>query len=486
MKKKIVLIIICSLIFFSTVIYVNRNQTNLTNIKFDYTKLLKVNKPNILMEDLSTSLKNKDVKNVSLLAFELENSQKQYLAYYNDQIYYDGNHKKIYSFFREGFNIEKLKTIKDENFRELISEILDSGYKIVKINKIYKLIIDYDRYRKYYPYMNQEAKMYFHLVFREYSLPSKINSANSLSYFEIADRIVEGDKFILKYPFSKKTNSVLNYETNLFWRIFDANSYPDILTKEGKVKPEVINIYKYINENVFNKGFNDFLNGYLKFLSENEYIYNDKTYKYIINNDNFYNFNVLNYEKEKILIESIDGAKENGRYFYPQIHGYSKSKIMKYFNKNLRDISSKINDYEHNKEYFYRKISLWSDYVINYNKDGILSLEFYADYNFNNTNRTDYLLYSINFDFNTGRILELKDIFDDFSKYKTNILDEIKEYASKSSYKNYIKLDDFDNLENMEFLINDDRIDILYDVKLIDRSATTIKIPVNFSNIKDN
>jgi len=479
MKKIIILITILILTLTSCILF-DQNDV----YKIDYKKISKLEKPNIILQNINSAISNQsDKEYISRLLFELEESQIKYLNYYNDKIFYNNNHRKIYSFFREGFNRSKLKTIKDEGFRELLSEILDCSYKITKIDKLYGVVIDYDKYKKYKNYMTEEAKLYFHIQIVA-NRDKKLK--NELSVFEIANRIIEADNFVIKYPFSKKINKVILYNTNLFWEIFDGKDNEKIIDKNGYVRLEVVNIYKYLCENIYNKGFNDFLKKYIEYLEEKNYKYDDDTYQFILDNDNFYNFYAVDYKKESVIIEAIDMVKNEGYMVYPEIKGYSNLRSLNKFNKKLKTISYDFFKRKNSGDYLKNDVKTWIYYEMLTNVNGIVSLEIYGLYQFQDINRRDFLSKGISFDLNNGKLITLEDVFPGSELMSKGVMDQIKEYVEVSKYKNYIDMEDFKNLKEFSFLFLEDRVDILYNVELIDGNKLTIRIPVFFDKLKYN
>lgn len=443
--------------------------------------------PRDKMKTLEREYKNYSEEVVTDLAFELEKSQIKYLNYYNDKIYYDGNHKKVYEYFKDGFSREVVERIDDTEFKSLMEEIIDSNYTLKLVNDMYDVVIDYEGFDKYYLYMSTEGRSYFYIKEREYLSPWEENGELAVELYDLGDRIVEADDFILKYPFSKRINEILMLNTKRVWNILVGTEKNSISDDDGNVKGNYRSLYRYLASRLSNKGFSGFLRGYIALLESQEYRYDDVALNYIHTYDYFYNFDIPNYDKEKIIIDYMDGSRFGGNYNYPRITGYSNKEKEGYFNKKLLELVEERLNYDVHKGYYVGKIEYWSNYMLSYNEDGIVCFKIYIDYEYKDKGRVDYLTRGMTVDFKSGEIITLKDIFPLMDEEHNLIYDRIKEFTENSDYRDLIDLRDFNSLMGFDYILNDGSVDLLYDVYSEDNNnVRTIRIPIDFDGLTIN
>ncbi|MGB3366943.1 MAG: hypothetical protein WBA54_05620, partial [Acidaminobacteraceae bacterium] len=446
--------------------------------------IINYEKPSIKLKELSENYTNYDSYEVTSLSFELEKSQKMYLDYYNDRIFYDDNHRRVYKYFKEGFYKRAIESISDIKFKELMLEIYNSNYVLEKINDNYEVNINYKAYRKYYSSMNTEGRSYFYIKEREIEKPYMIDDELNIDLYELGDRIVETDDFILKYPFSKRINEMLYLNTERVWSILVGNEVSEVVGDDMVVKGNYRTLYRYLSSRISNKGFRKFLVGYIQLLENQEYRYDELASQYINTYDDFYNYDIPMYDDEKVIIEYMDGKRMGGNYNYPRIVGYSNKKKQDEFNKKLLAIVEEKISYEGIKGFYIGEIGFWSNYELSYNNDGIICFEILIDYDYKEIARTDYITRALTIDLKSAKIVNLDDIFINLESEKKMIINKIEDYLSFNDDRYLVDMNDFNNISNFEYILNDTSVDLLYDVFNKDNNfLRTIRIPIDFDGL---
>jgi hypothetical protein len=266
-------------------------------VKYD-NYIIKYERPSVKLKELNENHTSYDSDEVTSLSFELEKSQMMYLEYYNDRIFYDDNHRKIYKYFKEEFSKGAIEKIDDLRFRDLMLEIYNSNYVLEKIDGNYEVLIDYSTYKKYYSSMNTEGRSYFYIKEREIGKPYMLDGEFNIDLYELGDRIVETDDFILKYPFSKRVNEMLYLNTDRVWAILLGDEVSKVVDEDMIVKGNYRTLYRYLSSRIANKGFHKFLVGYIQLLENQEYRFDELASQYIYTYDDLSVFLFYEYERK--------------------------------------------------------------------------------------------------------------------------------------------------------------------------------------------
>lgn len=98
-------------------------------------------------------------------------------------------------FFPEG----KIKDIENKDLREFVEEIIGNKYKLEAAEGMYYPIVDYEKIKEYDAYMSEEIKDYVHLKSIDSNTKITADAALVIPYNELANIIIETEKYIEKY-----------------------------------------------------------------------------------------------------------------------------------------------------------------------------------------------------------------------------------------------------------------------------------------------
>lgn len=171
--------------------------------------------------------------------------------------------------FGGNININDIENIEDSELRNLVEEIYKSGLKLVGLEGNFYPIIDYQIFLKYTDYMPAEDKEYIFIQAKESEKLSMADAALTITWDDIAQRLVSIENFVTSFPDSSKKEAMGNlffrYLTSYFYGLdntpaFDYNSnefYPDVIESykktisdhSGTVVSELVSTYLAVVEN---------------------------------------------------------------------------------------------------------------------------------------------------------------------------------------------------------------------------------------------
>lgn len=97
------------------------------------------------------------------------------------------------------FPKDKIKDIEDKKLRELVEDVIGNKYKLQASEGMYYPIVDYEKIKEYDDYVSEEIKDYVYLKSIDSNTVIAQDAALVISYDDLADIIIETEKYIERY-----------------------------------------------------------------------------------------------------------------------------------------------------------------------------------------------------------------------------------------------------------------------------------------------
>lgn len=141
----------------------------------------------------------------------------------------------------------------DKDTKDLIIEIIDSGYKLYPDEGMYYPIIDYSVFKEFHDYLSDEMISYIDILSRDSDNPPSLDASEALDFNEITERIIMAENHLNNYPNGTTFSTIYDlYKLyNSFYLVTMAytNGF-DFETKE--ISPELKSSYeKFVEENPY-------------------------------------------------------------------------------------------------------------------------------------------------------------------------------------------------------------------------------------------
>lgn len=174
------------------------------------------------------------------------------------------------SFFPE----DKIKDIQDEKLRDEITKIMNNNYKLINVEGSFYPIIDYEKLKKYNNYISDEMKEYIEIKALDSSEPVAADGGLRISYDDLADRILQTEKFIGKYSQGQRYEEMLrNYKNKLVLYLGGLDNTPIADFKTKKIYDDVLASYNKVAK-VKDSATAFVVNKYIDTIKENNLIIN--------------------------------------------------------------------------------------------------------------------------------------------------------------------------------------------------------------------
>lgn len=266
MKKVLVLfLIICSLLLFgcqaTSEDASNISQEEMKNVMNEFDNIIAQNNtPKVLIEYINSNIQHLSTENANKMIIDLESCQNEYMNHYTLKLSELDTQKELL-----GISPEEVTTsVKNAELNNMIEEILESGYKFVSLEGDIYPIIDYEKFKKYSNYISKDLKEYINIMAVESNKIVANDGGLTISWDELAQRILNMEIFLKTYDQSAKYDEMKNIYLVYF------ESYI-----RGTDNTPIFDWDKVINENKYIVS-NDVISSYNKLIEENSDTYTEK------------------------------------------------------------------------------------------------------------------------------------------------------------------------------------------------------------------
>ncbi len=170
------------------------------------------------------------------------------------------------------FDVEKIEEIKNENLKQLVERIIEGKFKLINMEGAYYPIIDYEGLKVYGDYISEEMNDYLDLKSMESNMPVILDGGITISFDELAERLIKTENYILKYPDGQKYEEVLRLYGIYLKFYFEGSPNTLIYDYESKIiKDEVLASYERL-KNMEETVISQVVSKYIDIIMENDNI----------------------------------------------------------------------------------------------------------------------------------------------------------------------------------------------------------------------
>lgn len=224
------------------------NDDNIDKLIKQYNEMAKSdNEPYTLVKFIDENIKNVTDKEAVIMVLILEEVQKEYTQRYADELFADNNQSELLNLSAGElfFDESKIEEIRNADLKKLVKKIIDGKYKLVNIGGAFYPAIDYVKLKESYSnYLPDEIKDYLEIKSQSSNVPKVIDGEMTVSYEELAQKLMEIEDYVSKYPNGVKFQDVLRcYGECLKLYLEGSYNSPIYDVETGKIKDEVMSSY---------------------------------------------------------------------------------------------------------------------------------------------------------------------------------------------------------------------------------------------------
>lgn len=224
------------------------DDDNIDQLIKQYNEMAKSdNEPYTLVKFIDENIKNVTEKEAVIMVLILEEVQKEYTQRYADELFADNNQSELLNLSAGElfFDESKIEEIRNADLKKLVKKIIDGKYKLVNIGGAFYPAIDYVKLKESYSnYLPDEIKDYLEIKSQSSNVPKVIDGEMTVSYEELAQRLIAIENYVSKYPNGVKLQDVLRYYGECLKLYLEGSTNSPIFDVEtGKIKDEVMSSY---------------------------------------------------------------------------------------------------------------------------------------------------------------------------------------------------------------------------------------------------
>lgn len=192
------------------------DQERNTEVMEDFSQLVDGNHPLEIKEFVDENIKDVSQEEASEMIDALEKSLVNNLALTADRLVtIDESNELIeigaVDFF---FDEDKINEIENEELKEEVQAIFNTGYKLINVEGTYNPIVDYAKLEEYNDHLTQEWIDYLSVNAMDSDSPPFVDAALMIDYDDLANRIIETENYLKSYPDGSRHEKMLEVYDN--------------------------------------------------------------------------------------------------------------------------------------------------------------------------------------------------------------------------------------------------------------------------------
>lgn len=244
------------------------------NVMKEFDALLEKNpKLTELAGFVKENISKADTDTAAKMILEFEKQQKAYLSKLEEK-YFEGEsvQTQLMKVFNGAIDLNKIDGISDNGVKELLSETIESGYKVETAEGTYFPIINYSFYKEFGAFATEDIKEYIEIMAAESDRVPAKDAALVIPWEEIIKRALNQEKFINKHGTSSKIEEVKQlYNKYVTFTLFGANNTPLFSYDNKEMNLDAKKAYLEAAAQKESSDYLKLIRDYLELLKKNNY-----------------------------------------------------------------------------------------------------------------------------------------------------------------------------------------------------------------------
>jgi hypothetical protein len=250
-------------------------------------------KPSGALFFIGENIRNASQKDATTMILSFEEIQEKYIGVYEEILIDNEVQQKLFEFFGDTFDKDRVSELEDADLKSLLQEIIDGGYMVVNAEGLFTIVQDYRVLEEYAGYLSDDIRDYIYLKAEESKDLESLKAGGVLPWAKIKDRLMKYEDYMETYPDSIKEYEAGREHMNLLHTFFFGfNGMPAFDYATNKINDELLENYReFVNMNKSSETAK-MIEGYLEVLERNNYTLCEEVEEYrrsfsSINENNF-------------------------------------------------------------------------------------------------------------------------------------------------------------------------------------------------------
>lgn len=178
-------------------------------------------------------------------------------------------------------DLDKLKNSDNQKLKDLITELINKGYKLIIVEGFVMPIVDYQSYDIYRQYLSKEMNDYMDIKLDESNRPSVVDAGIVIPVDDFIQRILKSYKYLENYPDSPRANEVKQFNHGRMQVYLGGIDNNPVFDSNQKILPDKLTEFEDNLITYSGTKFAEILNSYLELLKQENYYKTQKVDEFL-------------------------------------------------------------------------------------------------------------------------------------------------------------------------------------------------------------
>ncbi|MGB7605508.1 MAG: hypothetical protein WBL93_08520 [Lutisporaceae bacterium] len=244
------------------------------------------NKPKEMFDYLNQNISLLDKKGATEALGILVGTLEEFETIYNERLFTENIPDLMFKYFEFKFDYNKIDSIKEQELKDLLTDIVWGGFKIVDTEGTFMVVVDYDNLRTFNNNVDDEINTYIDIMALRYNDPISIDEGLAIAPEELVNRIIQMENYLKSYDNNQRKEIMISmYEGYIMVYMSGTDNTPVFDFDTGTINPDMFKRFETTASKQKDSVFGKILSKYVELLKQEGFINTEKVQDFILNID---------------------------------------------------------------------------------------------------------------------------------------------------------------------------------------------------------
>lgn len=243
-------------------------------------------KPKEMFDYLNKNISLLDKKGATEALGILVSTLEEFETTYNDKLFNENIPDLMFNYFEYKFDYNKIDSIKEQELKDLLTDIVWGGFKILDTEGTFTVVVDYDNLKTFKNNVDDEINTYIDIMALRYNDPVSIDEGLVIAPEELVNRIIQMENYIISYDNNQRKEIMISmYEGYIMVYMSGTDNTPVFDFDTGAISPDMFKKFETTASQQKASVFGKVLSKYVELLKQEGFMNTEKVQDYILNID---------------------------------------------------------------------------------------------------------------------------------------------------------------------------------------------------------
>lgn len=244
------------------------------------------NKPKEMFDYLNKNISLLDKKGATEALGILVGTLEEFETIYNERLFTENIPDLMFNYFEFKFDYNKIDSIKEQELKDLLTDIVWGGFEIVDTEGTFMVVVDYDNLKTFNDNVDDEINTYIDIMALRYNDPVSIDEGLAIVPEELANSIMQMESYIKSYDNKQRKEIIISmYEGYMMVYMSGTDNTPVFDFDTGTISPDMFKRFETTASKQKDSVFGKILSKYVELLKQEGFINTEKVQDFILNID---------------------------------------------------------------------------------------------------------------------------------------------------------------------------------------------------------